>query len=79
MTRQLLTPGNRFVQEIYSKIIPGECSCGAPCDKVIDSNRSCRRDRVRFSNDSTTAWNVFRCHRCGSVIEETWRPRVEGT
>lgn len=61
------------------KHIKGECgTCGNPVVKIIDSRISCRSDGLRFATPEMLAdhegWEMFRCRKCLSVIEKSWRP-----
>jgi len=74
MTRQL---DDRV--ETYDEIIPGACSvCGTAFDLVIGSSCTGRRDGRRYARDKTTAWGAFRCRKCSSLIEDTWKPSGVG-
>lgn len=62
--------------ETFDEEAPGKCSCGEPVVLVSNSSVSQWRDKVRFRypEDTTTAWNIFRCRKCGEVIHETFEP-----
>ena len=60
--------------ETYTEIIKGKCAeCGAPHDKIIGSNMTCRDDGVRYARgEDQEGWCVFACRGCSSWISETF-------
>lgn len=72
LTSRTLSHPDGTITEYYAYDIKGKCKCGQPTTKVMNSSISVRKDRIRFSQDNETGWNVFRCRSCMEVIEETF-------
>lgn len=49
-------------------------NCGKPIIRVNGSNSTANTDktRYRYPEDITTAWNIFRCKFCKSVISDNF-------
>ena len=62
--------------ETYSDIIKGNCSCGEPINKVLNSDCTNRTngDRFYYPNE-TSAWGIFRCKKCLEPIDSSFIPK----
>lgn len=59
--------------ENYDSIIHGQCKCGEPVDKVLGSDVTIYRNKVRFCYPlENSPACIFRCRKCLRLIEETF-------
>lgn len=59
--------------ETFDSEIEGKCKCGQPVNKVINSSVSGWKNRERYYYPGqTSAWNIFRCCNCSSVIQSSF-------
>jgi len=57
--------------------LPGQCECGRPVVRVLNSDvPTFRRDGVRYAYPETIdaeRVGIFLCQDCGKPIDQTWK------
>lgn len=73
-SRELPHPDGHTVTEFFDTEVHGSCSCGEKVTKVVNSNFTCRTDKVRYryTDGLDEGWCIFSCRNCEGYIGDTW-------